>query len=75
MISQGQRINQSLLADGIEPNDLKNQIPKSYSEGALDGQSNFNPSHPEDWDYWSGYSQGNREYWCRKKGIILPNDF
>ena len=53
--------NQSLIKNGIEPNDLK-QIPKSYSEGELDGQSNLKPSHPEDWDYWAGYSQGNREY-------------
>ncbi len=72
MISQGQRINQSLVADGISPNDLS-QIPQSYSKGELDGQTNLNPSHPEDWNYWSGYSQGNREYWCQPKEIELGN--
>ncbi len=66
--------NQSLINDGIEPNALS-QLSKSYSDGELDGQSNLEPVLPEDWEYWSGYSQGNREYWCRKKGIILPNDF
>ena len=66
--------NQSLMSDGIEANDLS-QLPKNYSEGELDGQTNLNPSHPEDWDYWAGYSQGNREYWCQQKGITLANDF
>ena len=40
--------NQSLIKNGIEPNDLK-QIPKSYSEGELDGQRHLNPSYPKDW--------------------------
>ena len=74
MLAQQKQINQSLISDGIEPNDLS-QIPKSYSKGELDGQTNLNPSHPEDWNYWSGYSQGNREYWCRRKGISLPDEF
>ncbi|MGK7952903.1 MAG: hypothetical protein AB4368_29965 [Xenococcaceae cyanobacterium] len=74
MLTRIYRENQSLEEEGISPNDLS-QIPKSYSKGELDGQSNLNPSHPEDWDYWSGYSQGHREYWCRRKGISLPDEF
>lgn len=61
MLAQQQRINQSLAEEGIPPNKLS-QVPKSYSEGELDGKTNPDPSHPEDWNYWSGYSQGNREY-------------
>ncbi len=74
MVTSYSANNQSLVADGISPNDLS-QIPKFYSQGELDGQTNLNPSNPEDWDYWSGYSQGNREYWCRRKGISLPDEF
>ncbi len=74
MLTRIDRDNQSLLEEGIEPNALT-QIPPSYAEGELDGQSNLNLSHPEDWDYWTGYSQGNRQYWCQEKGIELPNDF
>ena len=74
MLAQQERINQSLRGDGISPNN-PNEISKSYSEGELDGKINRNPSNLEDWNYWSGYSQGNREYWCRQKGITLPNEF
>ena len=66
--------NQSLVEDGIEPNDLS-QIAKSYSDGEFDGKINLDPSNPENWSYWSGYCQGNREYWCKQKNIELPNDF
>ncbi len=72
MLAQQQRINQSLMSDGIEPNDL-NQIPQSYSDGFFDGQIGLKASHPENWSDWSGYSQGNREYWCQPKGIELGN--
>ena len=74
MLARIYRENQSLINDRIEPNVLS-QMPKRYSDGELDGQTNLNPSHPEDWDYWAGYSQGNREYWCRRKGISLPDEF
>ena len=74
MISQPQRINQSLRAEGIELNDLTT-IPPSYSDGEWEGQTNLNPSHPEDGNYWSGYSQGNQEYWWQKKVRELPDEF
>ena len=50
MLSQHQRINQSLVADGIPPNDLT-QIPKSYSDGEFDGKVGLEAAQPEDWDY------------------------
>ena len=53
MISQQPRINQSLRAEEIELNDLTTMLP-SYSDGELDGQTNLNPSHPEDWNYGVG---------------------
>ena len=53
--------------------------PKSptdqYSGGWFDGYTGEQPRYPELWDYWSGYSQGNREYWCQQKGITLPEEF
>ena len=64
--------NQSLMSDGIEPNDL-NQIPQSYSDGFFDGQIGLKASHPKAWSDWSGYSQGHREYWCQPKEIELGN--
>ncbi len=67
MLAQQQSINQSLMSDGIEPNDL-NQIPQSYSDGFFDGQI-VKASHPEAWEYWSGYSQDHREYWYQQKRI------
>ena len=74
MITGYSRNNQSFICDAIPPNDFS-QIPKSYSDGEFDGKIGLNPSHPEEWDYWSGYCQGNREYWCKQKNIELPNDF
>ena len=74
MLTRIYKENQSLIAEGIEPNDLS-QLPKSYFEGEFDGKTNLDPVLPEDWEYWSGYCQGNREYWCKHKGITLPEEF
>ena len=74
MLTRIYRENQSLEEEGIVPNNLS-QIPPNYSEGELDGKANRNPVLPENWEYWSGYSQGNREYWCKKRGIGLPEEF
>ena len=46
-----------------------------YSGGWFDGYIGDKPLHPELWEYWEGYSQGNREYWCKQKGITLPEEF
>ena len=74
MLSQHQRINQSLIAARIEPNDLT-QLPKSYTDGVFDGKIGLEASHPEDADYYDGWQQGHREYLCKQKRITLPNDF
>ena len=74
MLTRIYKENQSLAKEGISPNDL-NQLPKTYSEGEFDGKMNITPSAPENWDYWEGYSQGNREYWCKQKGITLAEEF
>ncbi len=74
MISQPKRINQSLIDDGIAPNDLT-QIMDSYYLGEKDGELNREPKLPELWEYWRGYSYANREYWLKKKNIELPNEF
>ena len=74
MLTSYKEINQDLIANGLPPNDLS-QIPESYWKGELDGKTNLDPVLPEDWEYWSGYCQGNREYWCKQKGITLPEEF
>ncbi len=74
MISQPQKINQSLIAEGIEPNELSSIEPAYYS-GEKDGELNLEPKLSELWSYWRGYSDGNREYWLKKKNIELPEEF
>ncbi len=46
-----------------------------YSGGWFDGYIGDKPRYPENGSYWSGYSLGNREYWCKQKGIELPSYF
>ena len=59
-------------------NRLANQ-PKppteKYSVGWFDGLIGENPMYPENSDYWSGYSLGYREFWCKQKGVELSNKF
>lgn len=74
MLTSHKEINQSLINDGIEPNEVK-EIPQSYSEGRFDGKIGIEASKPENWDYWLGYCQGYREFLCRKKGIELEEEF
>ena len=74
MLASYQQINQSLMSDGIEPND-SSQIPKSYSDGEFDGQIGLEASQPENWDYYSGWAIGHRIYECQKRGIELPDEF
>ncbi len=74
MLSQQERINQSLIEDGIPPNDLT-QLLKSYSEGEFDGKIGLEALYPENADYYSGWAIGHRIYECQKRGIELPDDF
>ena len=74
MLTRIKQENQSLIADGIEPNDLSSIEPAYYS-GEKDGELNIEPKLPELWEYWRGYSYGNREFWLKKKNIELPNEF
>ncbi len=66
--------NQSLIKNGIEPNDLS-QIPKTYTEGFFDGKIGLEVAQPENWDYYSGWAIGHRIYECQKRGIELPDEF
>ncbi len=66
--------NQSLLEEGIEPNE-PTQIPKSYTQGIGDGKVGKDAAFPESWDYYSGWAIGHRLYECQKRGIELPDDF
>ncbi len=74
MLSQYSTKNQSLIADGIPPNDLS-QIPNEYEDGLYDGRIGEECKYPEEWDYFQGWAIGHREHECKKKGIILPDDF
>ncbi len=46
---------------------------EKYSGGWFDGLIGDKPMYPENSDYWSGYSLGYREFWCRHKGVTLSN--
>ena len=74
MLTRIYRDNQSLLEDGIKPND-PTQIPKTYTEGMVDGQVGKEAASPESWDYYSGWAIGHRMYECQKRGIELPDEF
>lgn len=74
MLSQYQQINQSLIQDGISPNELK-QLPEAYLDGEWSGKIGEECKHPEDWDYFHGWALGHREYKCKQNGIILPDEF
>ena len=48
---------------------------EEYSEGWFNGLIGEIPMYPENDNYWSGYSLGNREYWCSQKGVELSERF
>ncbi|AFZ38066.1 hypothetical protein STA3757_49760 (plasmid) [Stanieria sp. NIES-3757] len=41
-----------------------------YSGGRLDGLSGLEPRSPD--IYWQGYQLGQREYWCKLRGLEIP---
>ena len=43
-----------------------------YSEGWLDGLSGLEPRAPDIYLYWQGYQLGQREYWCKLRGLEIP---
>ncbi len=45
-----------------------------YSLGFFDGLIGSEPSQPERNSYWSGYQIGNREYWAKKLGVLIPSE-
>lgn len=81
MLSQQDKTNQVFLSDEILPNTVKKSgnHPKAptekYSGGWFDGLIGENPMYPENNNYWSGYTLGNREYWCRQKEVELSDRF
>lgn len=46
-----------------------------YSGGFFDGLIGVEPSHPEQHSYWEGYQIGSREYWAKKLGVEIANEF
>lgn len=54
---------------------LIRKIPEKYSGGWFDGLIGETPMYPENTDYWSGYSLGYREFWCRQKSVELSDRF
>ena len=87
MLSHYSANNQSLIEDGIPPNDPK-QLPKTFGQGKFDGVIGEECRFPEDWDYFHGWALGHREFCCQQKrtrllgspqeldmsvGIILPD--
>ena len=74
-LEQEKREKQELERIEEQINNSSPPVTEQYSGGWVDGYINDKPRYPENWEYWSGYSQGNREYWCQQKGIELPSDF
>ena len=48
---------------------------EKYSLGWFNGLIGENPMYPENDNYWSGYSLGNREFWCKQKGVTISDRF
>ena len=48
---------------------------EKYSGGWFHGLIGENPMYPENSEYWSGYSLGYREFWCKQKGVALSDRF
>ena len=81
MLSQQDKTNQVFIAKRISLNSLKEATHETkpptekYSVGWFDGLIGENPMYPENSEYWSGYSLGYREYWCKEKGVTLSDRF
>ena len=71
---QGNRTPEVLNVVNESTNQPKPPTEK-YSGGWFDGLIGENPTYPENSEYWSGYCLGNREFWCRHKGIELSDKF
>lgn len=46
-----------------------------YSEGYFEGYIGAEPSQSEQDSYWAGYQIGSWEYWAKKLGVEIPNEF
>lgn len=46
-----------------------------YSDGYFSGYIGLEATHPEDYSYWSGYQIGCREYWAKKLGVEISQQF
>ena len=69
-LEQEKRDRQGLEAYEAE----SNRETDSYSLGFFDGLIGSEPSQPERNSYWSGYQIGNREYWAKKLGVLIPSE-
>ena len=74
MLTSYKQRNQDLIAEGLTPNPLS-QISESYWSGEFDGKIGLEAASPENGEYYLGWTIGHREYLCRLKGIILPEEF
>ena len=74
MLTRYSQNNQSLIQDGIEPNN-PDELPKTFVDGKFDGVIGEECLFPEDWDYFEGWCLGHREFCCKQKGIFLPDEF
>lgn len=70
-VEQEKRERQELEARSVEAN----LEADSYSAGFFDGLIGLEPSEPERYSYWSGYSIGYREYWAKKLEVEIPSEF
>ena len=61
---------------GIEARDIEASLnTDTYSVGYFEGYIGSEPTHPEHRSYWAGYQIGNREYWAKERGVVMPTEF
>ena len=61
---------------GLEARDIEAGLnTDKHSTGYMEGYIGMEPSHPEDYIYWSGYEVGIREYWANKLEVEIPTEF
>ena len=74
MITRIYKENQSLIAEGIEPNDLS-QLPKSYFDGEFDGKTNLDLSYQKTGNIGRVIAKAIGNIGANTKGITLPEEF
>lgn len=72
---QQQRVENDLIAIENQRQEEASLNTDKHSRGYMEGYIGMQPSHPEDYIYWSGYEVGCREYWAKRLGVEISTEF